>query len=153
MGKIKSFIEKNKGTILLASILVLFVALSAIIKDEEEKTDIAEKIASWYTDTKEGGVVVTVLSQTTCPNCTNFEPIMEKVQEEYGFKLYWFEVNEMTSKDRTTVTKTYDIDFQGTPHTFVTKNGELIDENVGYTPEKDLIDFLVESGVIEEKED
>lgn len=153
MGKIKKLIEKNKGTILIASLLILFVALSAIIKDEGEKTDIAEKIEQWYTDTKEGGVVVTVLSQTTCPNCTNFEPVMEEVQEEYGFKSYWFEVNEMTSKDRTTVTKTYDITFEGTPHIFITKNGELIAEDAGYRPKKDLVEFLVENGVIEVKED
>lgn len=147
----KKFIEKNKVLILVVSLIALFVALSVLIKDKNDMEEADKLVTEWYTTTKEGGTVVTVLAQTTCSHCINFKPVMEKAQKEYGFKLYWFELDKLSVKSRNTLEYTYDLyDSFGTPYIFVTKNGEFInDYKQGEMPEADLITFLKDNGVIE----
>ena len=110
----------------------------------------ASRRTEWYSTTKEGGVVVTVLAQTTCGHCVNFKPIMNSVQKEYGFKLYWFELDQVSSKSYTMLTNTYDIYSSfGTPYIFITNNGEFVaDYQRGEMPKDELITFLKENGVI-----
>ena len=88
MKKFKKFLEKNKVYIIIGVLAVLFIVLSLLVKDSDIKNKNDEKVTEWYSTTKEGGVVVTVLAQTTCGHCLNFKPIMNSVQKEYGFKLY-----------------------------------------------------------------
>ena len=99
----KKFIEKNKVLILIVSLIALFVALSVLIKDKNDMEEADKLVTEWYTTTKEGGTVVTVLAQTTCSHCINFKPVMEKAQKEYGFKLYWFELDKLSVKSINTL--------------------------------------------------
>lgn len=150
----KKFLEKNKVLILIVALIGLFVALSVLVKDNEVMSDYDALVEDWYSTTKEGGAVVTVLAQTTCSHCINFKPVMESVQKEYGFKLYWFELDKLSVKSRNTVQYTYDLysDF-GTPYIFVTNNGKFVtDYQKGEMPKDQLIEFLKENGVISKKD-
>lgn len=75
---------------------------------------------------------------------------MNSVQKEYGFKLYWFELDQVSSKSYTMLTNTYDIYSSfGTPYIFITNNGEFVaDYQRGEMPKDELITFLKENGVI-----
>lgn len=150
MKKFKNFLEKNKVYIIIGFLAVLFIVLSLLVKDSDIKNKNDEKVTEWYSTTKEGGVVVTVLAQTTCGHCVNFKPIMNSVQKEYGFKLYWFELDQVSSKSYTMLTNTYDIYSSfGTPYIFITNNGEFVaDYQRGEMPKDELITFLKENGVI-----
>lgn len=150
MKKFKKFLEKNKVYIIIGVLAVLFIVLSLLVKDSDIKNKNDEKVTEWYSTTKEGGVVVTVLAQTTCSHCINFKPIMNSVQKEYGFKLYWFELDQVSSKSYTMLTNTYDIYSSfGTPYIFITNNGEFVaDYQKGEMPKDELITFLKENGVI-----
>ena len=147
----KKFLEKNKVLILVISLVALFIALSVLIKDKNDMEESDKLVTEWYSTTKEGGTVVTVLAQTTCSHCINFKPVMEKVQQEYNFQLYWFELDTLSVKSRNILENTYDLyDSFGTPYIFITKNGEFIsDYQKGEMPEADLIEFLKDNGVIE----
>ena len=151
MKKFKKFIGKNKVLLLVSALIILFMVLSLLIKDDNK---VNSEVTDWYSTTKEGGIVVTVFGQTWCEHCKNFKPVMTKVQEEYGFKLYWFDLDETSAKDKVTLENTYSIysDF-GTPYTFITNNGEFVaDYQNGGMDEEQLIEFLKENGVIESED-
>lgn len=152
MKKFKKFIKDNKVLVLVSVLVLLFILLSVLVKDKDETSDLDLLVNEWYTNSKEGGVVVTVLGQTWCNHCKNFKPVVNEVQKEYGFKLYWFDLDELSVISKTTVTNTYDLyDSFGTPYTFITNNGEFVaDYQQGEMSKDDLISFLKENGVIED---
>lgn len=153
MKNFKKFVSKNKVLLLVGALIILFAVLSVLIKEEDIQVN--NDVTEWYSTTKEGGVVVTVFGQTWCKHCKNFKPVMTKIQKEYGFKLFWFDLDEVSNKDRVTLENTYQIytDF-GTPYTFITNNGEFVaDYQNGGMTEEQLIEFLKENKVIKTKED
>ena len=127
----KKFITKHIPLIVIFVFILLFVLLAVLSKDESFKME-SEEIKTWYQDTKKDEYVITVLAQTTCSHCHNLQPIMEEVQNENGFKLHWINIDTLSDVDENAVTNIYKLDgFEGTPHTFVTKNGTLIKEKSG----------------------
>ena len=151
----KKFWKENKGFIIVVLSLVLIIVLSLFIEGNTNKNEASSTgsyssdILEWLEANKGDEPVVTVIAQTTCSHCMNFKPVIQKVQGEYGFKLYWFEADEMSSEDYKTLTGTYDLQsYVGTPHTFIVKGDKLIAEKSGETTESNLISFLKEYAVI-----
>ncbi len=152
----KKFWKENKGFFIVVISLVLIIVLSLFIEgnstndESSSNTSYSDDIAQWLEAGKEDESIVTVIAQTTCSHCINYKPVITEVQEEYNFKLYWFEADEMTSSDYTTLIDTYDLqDYGGTPHTFIVRSGELVAEQSGEVSEDTLISFLKENGVID----
>lgn len=115
-----------------------------------EELDLSIKVQSWLTDTKSDEYVVTVLAQTWCPHCNVYKPTIEGLQNEYNFKLYWFDIDELTTVDSNTIKNTYELThYSGTPYTFVIKNGEFISFNSGNRSYEDTLNYLIASNVLE----
>ena len=91
----KEFLSKYKVVLAIGILLVLFIALSLLVKDPEPKREMGDSVSEWFEDTKGDDYVVAVLGQTTCPHCISFKPVMKKVNQKYDFKLYWFEVDTL----------------------------------------------------------
>ena len=150
----KKFWKENKGFLIVVGVLLLVILLSLFIEgnaDQKENSNngsYSSDILEWLEANKGEEPVVTVIAQTTCSHCINVKPVIQKVQGEYGFKLYWFEYNEMQDADRKTLANTYDIDFNGTPHTFIVKGDKLIAEQAGEVSEEKLVSFLKKYEVI-----
>ena len=150
----KEFFNKHKAGIIIGVVLILFIALSLLIDSNKEGTiEMKEKFSGWVSDTKKDEYYITVIAQTTCGNCTAFKPNLQKVIDELE-NVYWFEVNEGEFKTHddyyTTLTTTYELTgYKGTPYTFITKNGQMIDYISGYTTEDAVIEFLKKNNVIE----
>lgn len=112
-----------------------------------------DSVTEWLEEIDKDQYVVATLGQTTCSHCIAFKPVMTKVQAEYGFKLYWFELDTMSKynkDDYTTLMDKFELEgYQGTPYTFITKNGEFIGYISGERDESALIEFLKENNVIE----
>lgn len=147
----KDFILKYKVAIVVAVLIVLFVLLSMLIEDNSKNVEMKSSLQDWLVDTKEDEYVVTVLAQTTCSHCIAFKPVMQKVLNENDFNVYWFEVNTFQTEDYQTLINEYDLtDYEGTPYTFITKNGELVAYySRGAMQEATLLEFLKENKVIE----
>ncbi len=149
----KKFWKDNKGFIIVVLSLVFVICCSLFIEGNTHKEDeaaVSKDLEEWLVVTKEDESIVTVIAQTTCSHCINFKPVIEEVQKKYGFKLYWFEYDEMETTDRNLLTKTYDLkDFGGTPHTFIVKGGKLIAEQPGEMSNENLVKFLKSNKVIE----
>lgn len=160
----KKFLNKYKGGIIVVVLLLLFVLLSVLTeagskknpKDEINLDKLTEEGTSWVEETESDEYVVTVLAQTTCSHCINYKPVITALQETYGFKLYWFEVDQLYSEGREedykAVTEYYGLKkYNGTPHTYITKSGELVVEQGGaVTDSEQLKEFLVANKVIAE---
>ena len=145
----KKFLSKYGVVVGIVLALGLFIVLSVIIKEEPIK-EMSSNMEEWLTDTASDEYVVTVIAQTTCSHCINFKPVMQKANNEYEFKLYWLEADESTNNYYNTLTGTYDLeDYSGTPYTFITKNGEVLDHLSGERDYDTLVEFLENNNVIE----
>ena len=145
----KKGIKKFIPLIIVLVFIGLFILLGLLSKENPAKAE-SEEINEWLIDTKKDEFVVTVLGQTTCSHCLNYKPVINEVQSEYNFNLKWIEIDTLSSVDRNIVENTYKlIDFEGTPHTFITKNGKLIKELSGEVTKTRLISALKVAGVIE----
>lgn len=145
----KKFILKYKAPIAIVVLLALFIILSILVGDIKVK--VGEDVSEWMEETKKDEYIVTVYASSTCGNCANHRPVMEKLQKEYGFKLYWFELDELTASDSKAVTEEYDIsDYDGrVPFTFVMKDGKYLGNILGAQGEEAVVEFLKEQKVIE----
>jgi len=61
MKNFKKFVSKNKVLLLVVALIILFAVLSVLIKEEDIQVN--NDVTEWYSTTKEGGVVVTVLDK------------------------------------------------------------------------------------------
>ena len=145
----KKFLSKYGVVVGVVLALIIFLVLSVLIKEEPIK-EMISNMEEWLPDTASDEYVVTVIAQTTCGHCINFKPVMQKANNEYEFKLYWLEADELTNNDYNTLTGTYDLeDYSGPPYRFITKNGEVLDHLSGERDYDTLIEFLEENNVIE----
>lgn len=151
----KKFWKENKGFFVVVLALLLIILLSLFIEGNQNKNETSNSgtyssdILEWLEACKGEEPVVTVIAQTTCSHCINFKPVIQKVQGEYGFKLYWFEADEMSNEDYQTLTTTYDLQtYRGTPHTFIVKGDKLVAEQSGEAKEEALVSFLKQYEVI-----
>lgn len=161
----KKFWNKYKGAIIVVVLLALFVLLSVLTEEGNKKNSkddinldkLTSEVKAWVDATESDEYIVTVLAQTTCSHCIAYKPVIESLQKQYGFKLYWYEVNELYEEDERkedykAVTEYYDLkSYNGTPHTYITKSGELVVEQGGaVTDEAELKEFLKNNHVITE---
>lgn len=115
-----------------------------------DEVDLSTNVQNWLKDTKSNEYIVTVLAQTWCSHCNNYKPVVEALQSEYNFKLYWFDMDELPTIDSNTIKNTYELNhYSGTPYTFVIKNGKFVSFNSGERNYEDTLNYLIASNVID----
>lgn len=139
------------GTIIGTGIWV-FIALSFLISvngtgPSQEKE---YSVADWIVETKKSEPVVTVIGMTSCGHCQAYKPVIERLAEEEGFKLYFFETDALSQEDSEIVETKYEFEtFENlVPFTFIVKEGKVIAENTGFGGETEIVKFLLNNGVI-----
>ncbi len=151
--------KKNKETITLAVIAVfvaLFVGLSFLIDTSGSKPEKKEEPTlsayDWLADTQTEDYIITVLALTTCQYCQAYKPVITKIADDYGLKLYFFETDELETTDTTILTTTYELkNYEGyVPFTFILKDGEVVGDQTGYNDEETTIQLLREVGAIKD---
>ena len=139
------------GTIIGTGIWV-FIALSFLISvngtgPSQEKE---YSVADWIVETKKSEPVVTVIGMTSCGHCQAYKPVIERLAEEEGFKLYFFETDALSQEDSEIVETECEFEtFENlVPFTFIVKEGKVIAENTGFGGEAEIVKFLLNNGVI-----
>lgn len=151
----KEFLKKYKVGIIIGVVLVLFVGLSLLMDNNEKDVAVLkDDVDEWIEETKGDTPIVSVYAASWCHNCASLKPIMEKLQKEYGFKVYWFEVDLLSKNNPDEYDKlmnAYKIeDYTGAvPFTFIIKNGEYTAHILGAQSESSLLEFLKENDVVE----
>ena len=107
-------------------------------------------VGDWIVESKKEEPVVTIIGMTSCGHCQAYKPVIEKLAEQEGFKLYFFETDDLSIEDAEIVENEYEFEtFENlVPFTFIVKGGEVIAENTGYESETAVKEFLRNNGVI-----
>lgn len=155
--KTKKESAKNVGTgALVAACIYAFLGLSLLIdtngaekKDEVNYQIYNADINEWVEATKADEPVITVIGLTYCQYCKQYNPVINEIAKEKGYKLYWFDADDYDEESFNTLTSTYELSYEGSsPYTLVTKNGEVIGEHVeGYMNNSDTEAFLSDLGL------
>ena len=130
----------------------LLLAFSFLIK-VNGPAPIEEKeylVSEWVEDIKGNEPVVTVLGLTTCGYCQNYKPVIERLAQKEGFKLYFFEVDNLPNEDVEDLTSNYEFtEFTNSyPFTYIVKEEKLLSEKTGYKDESSVKQFLTDNGII-----
>ncbi len=145
--------KKKKNIILTVSIvlgLILFFVVSFMISGNTSKPVVVlPTIDDWLADTQTSTPVVTIIGSTSCPHCQSYKPVITDLSEEYGFKLYFFETDTMSTDEVEKLTTSYEkLNPEYIPFTAVIQDAKVIDTLVGYESEEAVVDFLKKTEVI-----
>ncbi len=149
----KKFWGKYKILIIVVLAIGAFITLSILTESSKpaESTEVSEDILSWKEGVDSSQYAITVIGLSYCSHCANYKPIISEIAEEYSLPLYWFEIDELSTADSSTLTGTYNFsEYDGaSPYTAITSKGEVIGQTVGEMDEETTLDFLRTNGVIE----
>ena len=145
--------KKNKSKLTAICIIfgiVLFFVLSFMISgNTSEPPKVNVSIDEWYSETQKDEYVITVIGQTTCPNCKAYKPIISSLSTKYKLNLYFFESDMLEEEEYNKLVSSYEeFDHEYVPFTAITKNGKVLTTTVGKKEKDELLEFLKEYGVI-----
>lgn len=139
------------GTIIGTAIWV-FVGLSFMINvsNPAQKQNIEYNVSDWLVDIEKEEAVVTILGLTTCSHCQQYKPTIEKLANKHKFKLYFFELDELTEEERNTVENTFELETyeDSVPFTYIVKNKKVIAEDTGFESRDYTYQYLKDHKVI-----
>lgn len=152
----KNVLKDNKTNskskwILIGTVIILATLICLISVNETPQVNGTSKMDTWLEDTRADEYVVTVIGLSYCEHCENYNPIISSIAKNEGFKLHWFDIDNMDNKSASILTDTYNLEqYTGaSPYTFITKNGEFVADVVGGLSEEGTRQFLIENGVLE----
>ena len=152
------------GIVVLIMGLVILFVYNKNVNIEENNTTIIDDgnntyvppepvhfdVEGWRDVVNGSDKVVTIIGLTTCPHCQSYKPVVTKLSQEYGFKLYFFERDTMYTEEFNKVFEKLKIegDFNFYPTTFITESGNVIISQPGYPGELQIADFYRQMGLI-----
>lgn len=84
--------------------------------------------------------------RTGCSHCESFEPKLDKVIKDYDLEVYSIDTSKLSEKEYSVLeNKTF---VQGTPTTFIFKDGVKTDKMVGDKAETAIIEFFKNNNII-----
>lgn len=153
--------KKNKivNVILLVfGIAVLFglVFFASTTRDSKQSINYVEDItASKYFELKEGNEpAIILLASPSCSWCQKYKPVITKVSGDYELPVYYLNTGALSQDDYNNVylsSPSISASGQGlipTPTTLLVKGGEEVDYISGYVEYNDVVNFLINNGVI-----
>ena len=118
--------------------------------DFEPPEPVHVDVEAWEKDVNGSAKVVTIIGLTTCPHCQSYKPVVTKLSQEYGFKLYFFERDAMYHEEFDKIAEKLGIEgeFNYYPTTFITESGNVVISQPGYPGELVIADFYRQYGLI-----
>lgn len=109
-------------------------------------------LVEWQKDIALDEPVVTILCQSENSACESYTQIVNDLALEYGFKVYFFNVDQLSAVDQGYLTDSSVIpDFHNIyPFTFIVKNNYASSARFGRLSRNSLGNLLLEAGVIKE---
>ena len=145
--------KKLKITLIVIISVLAFYGLSYVISlklpEEPKKEEKVLSVTDWYNDTLTDEYIVTVVGSSTCPHCNEYQPVIEEIADEYGFKLYFFKTDKLSEEDYNKLVNAYQFTNEYIPYTVIIKNGKVIAGVEGFESKDSTIKYLKEHKVIE----
>lgn len=172
MKENKNYIEVlNKITTCLY-VIIAFLTLNSILlivsigtnQDNSKETNTTEqeqlpydvsKFKEMTTDEameaiKSGELQVIYIGHEDCGFCRKFVPVLQTVQDLFGYTTVYLDIDKITSADKDKIIAlSSDVkeNFGYTPMTILAKDGQYVASHTGYLDLEPFIDFLTTNGV------
>lgn len=140
--------EQNKGKILLAVVAVVIIAMvSVFVTDYKKQEEIVNKYNELY---EEEGTQIVYFGKNGCAYCELYTPVIDKLMEDYDLEYNYIDSSKVSSSKLVSMLEKggIDVDSFGTPTTLIIKDGEVINNSIGYMDRETTFTFLKENGVI-----
>ncbi len=148
----KKFWKKYKVLVIVALLVVAFVALSFLVEGNKPAAkEPSSSVSEWVEAVKEDKNVITVIALSYCSHCKDYKPVITEIATKYSIPLYWFEIDTVSEADANTISSTYAFsEYEGaSPYTAITKKGAVIAQYAnGYMSNEQALSFLKDNGVI-----
>ena len=105
----------------------------------------AMSVTDYLVEIKENKTKVAYIGRSSCPACTGFVPILNKVANDYDVEIIYMNSDEINKSQNEQLTELFDSignKFEYIPMLMVTKNGKLLDSSSGGKDEEALINYL-----------
>lgn len=93
-------------------------------------------------------VIVFYLGSSVCSACKVYKPIVSELVRNYKVKFYYVEANTDNTEDLNMLITNYLGEVEYTPHTFIFKDGKLLESKVCVIEYPDLITWLKGLGLL-----
>ncbi|MDD2378137.1 MAG: thioredoxin family protein [Bacilli bacterium] len=143
--------KKRNGKFLfiggIVALILSFFGLQALTNKELP----VEQVLSEAFSATEAKLVY--LARPDCSWCQKAKPLLNKAAKKYNFEYLYINTGKLSQDELKSVLGRFNIDINefGTPTFVVVKNGVVVDSNIGYMEENDLIYFLKNTEVIKAK--
>ena len=140
--------EKKRLIVVLAAVLaiILVIVIGQFINSNNSKK-LVEEIESIY---NRDDVNVIYIGRDDCSYCELFTPVINTLSKEFDFDYTYIDINNLTTKDLKNLVTMFNINTSefGTPYVVVSKKGNVIGTQIGYTDELNLFGLLQSNNVI-----
>lgn len=150
--------QKNNKTVLTVLLAILLIIIGVCVYyqlEEKEDSEISESASNEslnefyeYFNSKDTKIIY--YASSSCGYCELQTPIMEQIDEDYDIDYLYIDASKLTSEDRDEILNKLNIE-QATPTTVVVKNGKIVDTNVGYVEGSEMVKFLKNADVLDDK--
>ena len=144
--------EKKKTLIMLiilglSLLLIIGVVLESIVDSNKKVQDVKMIVEKDKTQ-------IIYLAKDSCYYCNLLKPITDSLKQEFGLDYYKIDTSDLSTTELNKILKLLDIDYEkfGTPYIVITRDGEKIDEHVGYADEDVLFEFFQKNELIDKNE-
>jgi len=125
------------GTLVYLGIKAFFPAPDLLNNGKGDVVEVkASEVISMIEDKKD---FVFVFSISTCINCIEYKPILKAVADELDIEIVVIEADLDNADDVNLLGSNYLITLEGTPKTFLFKDGKVVGTLLGNTPQNEFI--------------
>lgn len=140
--------EKNKLVIVIGIIIITILLIITVSVNSKGK----DALAAFEQALLSTENTVVYIGRTSCSYCELYEPNLIEMSQRYSFPVTYINTDEVSNSTMEKILSQIDMSMQtlGTPYTVIVKNGEIIDEQKGFTDYDYTFDFLQKNGIISE---
>lgn len=151
-------VDTQNGDVPAEKNLFEFLQRNNFIPAEEEyNLEYSNRLYTQFEETfgaNENNIIY--MGRPTCSNCQSFQPKLDRFAEDYDFEYLYINTDEIGNKTIEKILAKAGIKSSefGTPYTIITKNGKVIDKQIGdVAKEENLFTLLQKNGFISANEE
>lgn len=135
--------KKTLIVLVILFLLIMLLPLSLYIKQSNGQKMLND-IYDFYKNEEKSLIYI---GSANCGYCSQFNPIVDSVAENYDFDYMYIDITKLTNKQFYELLDKFEIDESefGTPYLVIGQKGQKKDEKAGYMAETQLVEYLKNS--------
>ena len=120
----------------------------SLIYSNDINYEYEDNFNAWKNDLDNNEFFVTVIANSYCSHCVRYQPIVHLLWNKYKFKLHFLHTDKLSTNENARLFAIDLPDYNGTPYTFIMRNGEVVDYLNGVVTKDSLEIFLKNNDII-----